>query len=136
MVDCLEVAAKNDKLEFIRAHVREAAFRSGIKNAGRAIFPLEAAVSEFCDNVIRHGYRNGHGRLLLITAVYLTRVAVTIIDKSHPFDITKYARLAKDRHGAFDEDNVGLKVIFSMCDRIIYTRKNNINETELIKYID
>jgi anti-sigma regulatory factor (Ser/Thr protein kinase) len=127
----LNVAAKERNLGLIRKFIS-----SGMKNAGfprKKISAMEVAVTEHCENLIRHAYEKKSGKVGLKLELKYPAAKITALDSGPRFDMTKKKipdtsrRLKKGLTG-----KMGIKTILALCDAVEYKRMNGRNANTFI----
>ncbi|MCE5300430.1 MAG: ATP-binding protein [Spirochaetia bacterium] len=131
----MDMLADEKYLLTIRNFFTESVKGSGIPLPVDDVDYLELAVNEFCENIIRYGYRGRYnGRILLKVAVESDRISVIIIDRGEPHNILEFDPAS---HETLVEKGVqgklGIKMIKTVCDRIYYKRLKGKNKTMLVK---
>jgi len=132
----IEAPAEQGNLHIIRNFYSQS-IRSGcpaISDADTAY--MELAVNEFCENIIRHGYKGSQGTINIRLIVYENKINTVITDSAKPYNILEYEPIDKEKlveKGI--KGRLGIRMIKTICDRIKYTRLNNKNKTVLTKNI-
>ncbi len=130
-----EAQADMGELAGIRASFNKAVADSGVIVSRQNIKQMELAINEFCENVIRHGYAEKKGRILLKYVIEHNGMKVEITDSGVPYNMLEYVPMSKDvlvERGI--KGKLGIGMIMNVCDRIIYERGNGKNKTSLIIY--
>jgi len=103
----------------------------------RAVFEIEISVYEACANVIEHAYGNDPGQYIdLHVTVEPDRFVVTVKDDGGAFNPPPAARkdIAAIIHSK-QEGGLGLYIIETCMDEILYRRQGGRNILELVKYL-
>ena len=132
----IELPAEQDNLFIIRKFYSQS-IRSGSAAISDAdIAYMELAVNEFCENIMRHGYKGAQGTINIRLIVYENKINTVITDSAKPYNILEYEPIDKEKlveKGI--KGRLGIRMIKTICDRIKYTRLNNKNKTVLTKNI-
>jgi len=127
----LKVTAKERNLGLIRKFID-----AGMKNTGfprKKISALKVAVTEHCENLIRHAYKNKGGKVELKLDLKYPAAKITALDSGPGFDLTRKKipdtslRLKKGLGG-----KMGIKTILALCDAVEYKRMNGRNANTFI----
>jgi anti-sigma regulatory factor (Ser/Thr protein kinase) len=127
----LNVAASARNLGLIRKFIS-----SGMKSAGfprKKISALEVAVTEYCENLIRHAYKKKSGKVELKLNLKYPAAKITALDYGKKFDMIRYKipdthkRVRKGLGG-----KMGIKTMLALCDAVLYKRNNGHNENTFI----
>ncbi len=131
----IDMLADEKYLTTIRAFFTQSVKWSGAAVSHDDVIYLELAINEFCENIIRYGYKDKVGRILLKIVVEEDRVSAVIIDKGLPHNILEYDPVSKET--LVDKGikgKLGIRMIKTVCDKIYYRRLKNKNKTILVKY--
>lgn len=132
----IEVPAEQSNLFIIRNFYTQS-IRSGCAAISEAdIAYMELAVNEFCENIIRHGYKGGPGTINIRIIADEDKIRTVITDSAKPYNILEYDPIDKEKlveKGI--KGRLGIRMIKTICDSIKYTRLNNKNKTVLTKNI-
>jgi anti-sigma regulatory factor (Ser/Thr protein kinase) len=95
---------------------------------------IEMALNEVCENIIKHGYENKKGDIVLKVEVCEKEVSVIIVDWGRSHDLVKYQPIAmKKLLEDGEKGKLGIRLIQTICDSIQYKRLKGKNKTTLIK---
>jgi anti-sigma regulatory factor (Ser/Thr protein kinase) len=127
----LKVEASGRNLGLIRKFIG-----AGMKNTGfprKKISALKVAVTEHCENLIRHAYAEKSGKVELKLNLKYPAAKITALDYGKKFDMIRYKipdthkRVRKGLGG-----KMGIKTILALCDAVLYKRNNGHNENTFI----
>ncbi len=98
----LIISAELKQLVTVRSFVEESCRLMGVPD--RITWALVLAVDEICSNIIRHGYRDTHGEIVVGVERTDDAIVVTLRDTSPAFSPVRSAsdapfRLARSGHG-------------------------------------
>lgn len=99
----------------------------------KKISALEVAVTEHCENLIRHAYKGKKGRVELKIVLKYPAAKITLRDNGKKFDMIKYK--LPDTHKRVKKGlggKMGIKTILALCDAVLYRRINGYNENTFI----
>lgn len=115
----LTIASDPHNLPFIAQFVRDAARAAGLHDD--AIFAIELACDEACNNVIEHAYRRMDGSLHLTCSVHQADFIVEIQDQGQPFDPTSVrAPKRKRRPTDLPVGGLGIHLMRQLMDVVEY----------------
>ena len=100
------------------------------------VYFLELGLTEICENIIKYGYVNEEGRILIKIVVEDRQVSIIIIDRGKPFNIEGYTPV--DKKELVDKGikgKLGIRTIKTVCDKVFYKRLKKKNKTVLVKYL-
>ncbi len=95
-------------------------------------FAIELSVEEALSNIIKHGYKQNDGPILITCHCHQKfAIEIELKDYCFPYDPTLHPKVTMGvQH--YDQ-GFGLQLIFGFMDKIIYTRKNDANVLRLLK---
>jgi anti-sigma regulatory factor (Ser/Thr protein kinase) len=129
----IEVDSKLDSLAIIRSFIKDSLNYENFNQD--IIYDLELCIDEICSNIMKYGYKEKNGKILLKIIVDNDKVKAVIIDKAGPFNILKYN--PPDREELLKSEikgKIGIRTIKAICDKLDYKRLKNKNKIEIIKY--
>lgn len=132
----VEVPAEHEYLRVIRNFLTQCVKTGGFNITDGDAAYLEMAINEFCENIVRHGYKDTRGCIAIKVQVNESKIRTTITDSGEPYNILEYDPIAKEvlvQKGI--QGKLGIRMIKTICDKIEYRRLKNKNRTILIKNI-
>ena len=130
----MEVPAEHEYLKVVRNFFTQCVKVSGFKISDNDTTYLEMAINEFCENIVRHGYKDSAGDMLIKVQVNDLKIKTIIIDSGEEHNILEYDPIAKEtlvQKGI--QGKLGIRMIKTICDKIEYKRLKGKNRTTLIK---
>lgn len=131
----LTIGADKHKIDDARLFVEGSLKKAGLDEEG--VFALEVSFVELFENILKYsGVKQGDSIDIEIN-VKEDEITVAVTDKGVEFNLTQYQgpdpieRIKKGLGGL-----MGIRTIKVMCDRVDYTRKNNINTNVLVKKLE
>lgn len=123
----LEISATEKNLKKIRNFI--ALKMKQEKFSDNKIICAVIVITEHIENIIKHSYKNKRKKIKIFLNIKYPLCKIKILDTGKNFDITKakITRLKK-RIKSGTGGKMGLKIIKSMTDNIIYKRENGYNK--------
>ncbi|HDQ26532.1 MAG TPA: ATP-binding protein [bacterium] len=123
----IKIEAAGSSLGAIRKFINSRMKRAGFSL--KKISALKVAVTEHCENLIRHAYAGKGGKAELKLEIKYPRAKITVLDRGPKFDMRKkripdISRRLKNGQGG----KMGIKTILALCDRVEYKRTGGCNE--------
>ncbi|OGH56185.1 MAG: hypothetical protein A3G34_17600 [Candidatus Lindowbacteria bacterium RIFCSPLOWO2_12_FULL_62_27] len=131
----LRLAAQPDALKVVRNTILKEA--GALRIHPEELYSMVLAVDEACANVIRHAYKDGPARPMIIEIEITSRqMSIVIRDSGQAFDFGEYPRIpVREAIAQRAERGYGIQIIKSVVDRWEHTRtKSGENRLRLIKY--
>ncbi len=125
----VEAAAHN--LGLIRKFINDGMKKKGFPRA--KISALKVSLTEHCENLIRHAYAGKGGKVELELKLKYPSAKITAIDYGRKFDMIRYR--IPDTHKRVKKGlagKMGIKTILTLCDAVLYRRKNGYNVNTFI----
>jgi anti-sigma regulatory factor (Ser/Thr protein kinase) len=132
----IEVPAEHKYLQVIRSFYTQCLQGIGMDAGKNEIVYLEMAVNEFCENIIRHGYKGNAGEITIKLVIGKKSISTVILDRGQPHNILEYDPIAKEtlvEKGI--QGKLGIRMIKTICSNIHYKRLKGRNKTVLVKKI-
>ncbi len=115
----LTIASDLHNLPLIAQFVRDAGRAAGLDEG--ALFAVELACDEACNNVIEHAYRGAKGLLRIACSVSQADFVIEIQDNGHPFDLTVIRPPKRIRRPAdLPVGGLGIHLIRTLMDTVEY----------------
>ncbi|GAB4126808.1 MAG: hypothetical protein Fur0015_00370 [Ignavibacteriales bacterium] len=135
--DELTVKSRTDNLSVVRDFIQSYASKCGLEKS--EISKIVLAVDEACTNIIKHAYKfSPEGDIHLKINCLPKKFIVSITDKGNHFnpelipepDLQAYQKEKK-------KGGLGIFLIKKLMDEVTYKNlSNNLNQVELVKYIN
>lgn len=127
----LQVPAELDQVQHVCEFVGRAAADAGLGR--RAAYGCQLAVTEACENIIKHGYAGQAGSIRVSTETTPGVMAIEIEDTAPTFNP---AALPPERTWTAQNPPVGglgLLIIHRVMDEVTYERRGSTNWLRLVK---
>lgn len=129
----IEVDSNLDSLSIIRNFLKGSLDCENFNQD--VIYDLELCIDEICSNIIKYGYKDKNGKILLKIIVDNDKVKAVIIDRASPFNILEYKPPDRDELLKYQiKGKLGIRTVKAICDKLDYKRLKNKNKIEIIKY--
>jgi anti-sigma regulatory factor (Ser/Thr protein kinase) len=122
----LTIASRLDQIERICSLVGEAGREAGFDK--RTTYACQLAVSEACENIIKHGYEaKGSGEIEATIRVAPGDLSVELLDSAPPFNPAAKPPAREWPTHAPPVGGLGLIMIHKVMDEVKYRRKGRHN---------
>ncbi len=127
----LEVPAEPDQVQRVCEFVGHAASAAGLGR--RAAYGCQLAVTEACENILRHGYAGRSGSIRVTTDAGPGAIAIEIEDTAPPFNPAQPPPLQSWTETNPPVGGLGLLIIHRVMDEVTYERRGRVNWLRLVK---
>lgn len=128
----LSISARLDQVDRVRDLIHECALKAGLSR--QEAYQAQLAVSEACENVINHGYRQESSEpIRVVCTADEGELTIEIFDSAPPFNPA-----SKPEEKPWDEGNppiggLGLVIIHRVMDEVEYRREGSENHLTMRK---
>jgi anti-sigma regulatory factor (Ser/Thr protein kinase) len=128
----LNIPAALDEIESVCKTVDSAAIASLFDE--RASYICQLAVSEACENVIKHGYgKNKEGRISITIRSHPGKLVIELCDDAPPFNPAKKPKSVKIDKNNPPVGGLGIPIMHRAMDEVKYRRRAERNYLKLVK---
>lgn len=132
----LKIPTRSTNLKIIRDFIMNVSDKAGFEN--EACCDIALAVDEGCTNVIKHAYRGGDGKDIIINVKYdKEKITIIISDTGKGFDSEVYETLDLEEYLIkLEKGGLGIHIMKNTMDEIDFRKeKDNINSVHMIKFL-
>lgn len=132
----LKIPTRSTNLKIIRDFIMDISDRAGFEN--QACCDIALAVDEGCTNVIKHAYRGGDDKEIMVNVKYDTeKITIVISDTGKGFDPNSYKNLDLEEYlKKLKKGGLGIHIMKNTMDEINFMKeKHNINSVQMVKFL-
>ncbi|MEW6568273.1 MAG: ATP-binding protein [Chloroflexota bacterium] len=127
----LQVPGRLDQVQRICEFVGQAAASAGLDR--RATYACQLAVTEACENIIKHGYAGQAGTITATTRSQPGELAIELEDTAPPFKPAQGPTELSWTQQNPPIGGLGLLIIHRVMDEVTYERRGNKNWLRMVK---
>ena len=132
----LKIPTQSTNLKIIRDFITDIAKKAGFRDLASSDIAL--AVDEACTNVIKHAYRGGDDKEIIVKVRYDSeKIVISISDSGKGFDSEPENEAAiQKRLKKLQRGGLGIYMMKKAMDEVVFNKDNDsMNSVKMTKYL-